>query len=156
MLKLNNPFSCATNRVVKLRFAKSAARTAVALVTMAAWFVASDHCALAAAVSPIAAPSGHEHCPGHKAPAKGNSHNDGLTCCKSLAAPAVAPAKNLVCYDAALFVVKNYFLAELIFQNEHNGVPRSEWDTGPPGADSFAESVLQRSVLAHAPPISLS
>jgi hypothetical protein len=26
-------------------------------------------------------------------------------------------------------------------------------DTGPPGATSFAELVLQRSILAHAPPI---
>jgi len=123
---------------------------------MAAWFIASDHCALAAALSPIAAPSAHEHCPGHKAPAKGNDHNNDLVCCKSLAAPAVTPLKNPVSYDAALFVLKSYFAAELIFQNDHNGVPRSEWDTGPPGADSFAESVLQRSVLAHAPPISLS
>jgi hypothetical protein len=29
-------------------------------------------------------------------------------------------------------------------------------DTGPPGERSFAELVLQRSVLAHAPPVSLS
>jgi hypothetical protein len=26
-------------------------------------------------------------------------------------------------------------------------------DTGPPGARSFAELILQRSLLAHAPPI---
>lgn len=29
-------------------------------------------------------------------------------------------------------------------------------DTGPPGENSFAELVLQRSILAHAPPGSLS
>jgi len=29
-------------------------------------------------------------------------------------------------------------------------------DTGPPGENSFVQSVLQRSILAHAPPLSLS
>ena len=31
-------------------------------------------------------------------------------------------------------------------------LPPLELDTGPPFAGSFAESVLQRSILAHAPP----
>jgi hypothetical protein len=36
----------------------------------------------------------------------------------------------------------------------HNAV--QQLGTGPPSVSSFAESVLQRSILAHAPPVFLS
>ena len=51
--------------------------------------------------------------------------------------------------------VQDWIVAELISAAETHLSPL-ELDTGPPFAGSFAESVLQRSVLAHAPPVSLS
>ena len=51
--------------------------------------------------------------------------------------------------------IQNWIVAELISTAE-TLLPPLELDTGPPFAGSFAESVLQRSILAHAPPVSLS
>ena len=47
--------------------------------------------------------------------------------------------------------IQYWIVAELIFTPETQLRPL-ELDTGPPGAGSFAETVLQRSILAHAPP----
>ncbi len=50
---------------------------------------------------------------------------------------------------------QDWVVAELISSTETQLSPL-ELDTGPPFAGSFAESVLQRSILAHAPPVLLS
>ena len=127
---------------------------AVALLTMAAWFVASDHCALAGALQQrVMASPAHEHCPGHPAPGKKGTE-EGLPCCKSLLATSVAPAKNITGYDTSVFVWQQYPSTESLLAFWHSDAPIAEIDTGPPHGDSYAES--ERSVLAHAPPISLS
>ena len=51
--------------------------------------------------------------------------------------------------------IQDWIVVELISAAETQLLPL-ELDTGPPFARSFAESVLQRSILAHAPPVSLS
>ena len=121
---------------------------------MAAWFVASDHCALAGAMQKrVTASAAHEHCPGHSAPGKKGA-DENLPCCKSLLATSVAPAKNAVGSDAKTFVWQRYPSIESLLALWHSDPPVTEIDTGPPHGDSFAES--ERSVLAHAPPLSLS
>jgi hypothetical protein len=55
-------------------------------------------------------------------------------------------------YDTSLFALQFYFVGPVISTNESRPVPVLELDTGPPFANTFAESVLQRSILAHAPP----
>ena len=47
--------------------------------------------------------------------------------------------------------IQNWIVAEVISAPATQLSPL-ELDTGPPFAGSFAESVLQRSILAHAPP----
>ncbi len=47
--------------------------------------------------------------------------------------------------------IQDWIVVELISAAETQLSPL-ELDTGPPFAGSFAESVLQRSILAHAPP----
>jgi hypothetical protein len=128
------------------------ARVVIVLVMLAAWFVASDHCALAAALMrPVAATPAQESCPGHSQPEKKDNQRE-LPCCKSLFATA-APAKISASYDANLFVLQPYFAADfqLVIGTSH--APLAELDTGPPDLRTFAESVLQRSILAHAPPV---
>jgi hypothetical protein len=127
------------------------ARVAIVLVTIAAWFVASDHCALANALThPIAALSAQEHCPSHSQPE--NKHSQGkLLCCKSLVA-TTAPTKIFAGYDTNLFVARPYLATDPLLVFAHHDAPSAELDTGPPGVRTFAESVLQRSILAHAPP----
>ena len=122
----------------------------VALVTAAAWFLAANHCAVAN-LSPK--PAEHEHCSADMPADEGQSKDcDGLNCCKSLSAPAVF-AKKLVGYDKAFFTLQDYVVGEFAFPTDQHDALIWELDTGPPPANSFAESVLQRSLLAHAPPL---
>lgn len=122
---------------------------AIALLTAAAWFLAANHCAVASLVPKT---SGHEHCAADT-PTDNEKPNDcdGLNCCKSLSAPAVF-AKKLVGYDKAFFTLQDYIVGEFAFPTDQHDALISELDTGPPSASSFVESVLQRSLLAHAPP----
>ena len=131
------------------------ARASFALLAIAAWLFAANHCVVAGLTPKAPASSAqHEQCPGHKAPTEEqkNGECDGSSCCKSLSAP-LALAKNLVGYDLAIFVKAANSPERTV------GAPRAraevilELDTGPPGSISFAESVLQRSLLAHAPPV---
>ena len=137
------------------RSLKRAANAMVALVTAVAWFLAANHCAVASMAAPLtAAPTGHEHCGGSPdAPADQENPNDcdGLNCCKSLSAPA-SFTKKLVGYDKAFYTLKDYVVSEIVFADAQHDASISELDTGPPPAHCFAESVLQRSLLAHAPP----
>ena len=54
------------------------------------------------------------------------------------------------------FSTHDYVVALISAADQLRLTPVIEWDTGPPAANSFAESVLQRSILAHAPPLFLS
>ena len=127
-----------------------------ALVAIVAWFVASNHCALAGFVPPPAADaSAHSHCHGSsEKPADDQKERecDGSKCCNSLNAPTLALAKSVVTYDGAYVSAPEFagFLRSPIAA-QHDSAS-CELDTGPPGGTSFAESVLQRSILAHAPP----
>jgi hypothetical protein len=129
--------------------------TTITLLTVLAWFLAANHCAVASLTAPLSeASSGHEHCGGSSdtpADKEEPSDCDGLNCCKSLSAPA-SFAKKLVGYDKAFFTLKDYVVSQIVFATEQHDPSISELDTGPPAAPCFAESVLQRSLLAHAPP----
>jgi hypothetical protein len=127
------------------------ARAVIATVVMAACWVAFDHCALAS----VFIHSGHslpaeERCPGHSRPEKKPSQGE-LPCCKMLVATA-APAKISAGYDTNLFAVQPYLAAEFASVFSRFDLLNAELDTGPPGRRTFAESVLQRSLRAHAPP----
>ena len=128
---------------------------AVALVSAAAWFLAANHCVVVCLTAPVAAASKpHEHCQASSGqPADKEQPNDCDTskCCKSLSAPA-SFAKKLAGYDKAFYTLKDYVVSEFVFQTDQHDASISELDTGPPPTHSFAESVLQQSLLAHAPP----
>jgi hypothetical protein len=129
-------------------FARTTTAFAVA-VTIAAWFSLSNHCALAT-VAPIAeaAPTS---CPMHSAPAKKKPATK-TPCCKDVRAVV---AKSVTTNPMALRLAgsRDYVL-QVFHVPAQVGRPLEGLDTGPPGRLSFAESVLQESMLAHAPPIS--
>ena len=131
-------------------------RATAALIAVVAWFVASNHCAVAGfGPAPAADASAHSHCHGSSdKPAEEPKERecDGSKCCNSLNAPTLALAKSAVTYDSAHVSAPDFagFL-RCFAVTQHDSVP-CELDTGPPGSTSFAESVLQRSILAHAPP----
>lgn len=153
--KLNGTYCAVSNYLVKQRPLTRLLSTTITLVTVAAWFLAANHCVVASFTVPqTAASTGHEHCGGSSdAPADKEepSDCDGLNCCKSLSAPA-SFAKKLAGYDKAFYTLRDYVVSEFVFATEQHDVSISELDTGPPRTLCFAESVLQRSLLAHAPP----
>jgi hypothetical protein len=137
------------------------ARRAMALrwttVTLAAvsWLAVSNHCALGLATVGMhqpAAVSAHDCC-ASEVPTQPRPGKDPATpCCKTLQALSVSPAKS---FEAS---VTTFVGAPLPFSALTIATPRAALvahrilDTGPPGGKTFAESVLQRSLLAHAPP----
>jgi len=129
---------------------KSGARGAIVAVAICSWFAISNHCAFAALATNTDAAS--HGCPFHSKPKEKQS--TGAQCCKILRAVAPAPAKSWARDDTKLSGADGYNSepALVIASSQTTLVPLS-LDTGPPGVRSFAELVLQRSLLAHAPPI---
>jgi hypothetical protein len=127
---------------------KSSLRGAIVLIAICSWFAISNHCIFAALAS-VDAPS--NECPFHSKPKEKPA--TGVQCCKTLRAVASVPAKDWARDDTKLSDAVTYS------GNRWLGVLYSQpafvllsFDTGPPGVRSFAELILQRSLLAHAPP----
>ena len=130
-----------------------AVRVAVSLIAILAWLAASNHCAIGATdPSHVANAPAHAHCPGHHSSHEGD-RGDEMECCKSFPPASVDAGKNLVSYDSNFFVLQLYLVSALLApESSASDLRPLELDTGPPFSFSFVESVLQRSLLAHAPP----
>lgn len=80
-----------------------------------------------------------------------------MQCCKEFPPANLGASKNPVVFDSFSFTTHLYFAAVVLATEQARAeLHPLELDTGPPFAASFAESVLQRSILANAPPFSLS
>jgi hypothetical protein len=149
-------FELIEERVVK-RTRDKLIRISIVVVTGLAWISISNHCALGALVAKTNSAVAPMRCHGNQpAPSKENSKEE-MPCCKLLRATVTSDAKIVHVASNNFLPAQKTIIAEMIFANEAqlHWTPL-ELDTGPPFADSFAESVLQRSILAHAPPIALS
>ena len=120
----------------------------VVIVTMAvAWFIAANHCALAALQSLGKQNTEHTCCHSNQ----GTTAPVPTQCCKALAAPVpqatVAPVVHLDEFQPAWIQASRVQVAAEISMVV-------AFDTGPPRRSiSFAVLVLNRSLLAHAPPV---
>lgn len=123
---------------------------AIVLLTIAAWLFISNHCVLGLNETAAAPDSESSGCPMHSAPAKEKAPAN-LPCCKDLRVVAPHSAKNITAVASQLIGVKDYAAAVPLMPPRLT-TPLLTLDTGPPHALSFAESILQRSILAHAPP----
>lgn len=132
-------------------------RLPIAVLGFAGWLAISNHCVIGAVegAGKMSMASCHETAPANQSPGKQNQKS-GVECCKVLRATLLTPASSLVGADTLAFAAHDYFVALISAADEVRLMRLIEWDTGPPGADSFAESILQRSILAHAPPVSRS
>jgi hypothetical protein len=125
-------------------------RCAAAAIAICSWIAVSNHCAFAA----VAADGGkaQTQCPFHSKPAKQKEQSSQVQCCKVLRAVVFAKTKSWVRNDAK-FCDANFPTQESAFVVYFlRTVAPLLLDTGPPGAFSFAELILQQSLLAHAPP----
>ena len=127
---------------------------AVVLTTIAAWLSISNHCAAGALVVVAKAQSAPRmHCHGSEPSPSKKSSEEQMPCCKVLRATLAGQGKTVQVTSKDFLPIQTWIIAEAISAYEaqlHR--PHLEFDTGPPFAASFAESVLQQSLLAHAPP----
>lgn len=120
-----------------------------------AWLLATNHCALGLMKPAEQAQAAHAHC--HRA--QGDSGKDApagdvLECCKAIHA-APAPAKVAVQFEATKFELQVFALIRIFSADDGAGEASGFFDHRPPRVISFAESVLQRSLLGHAPPLAV-
>ena len=135
-----------------------AIRISVVLTTIVAWLSISNHCAIGAMVAAkTQSPMAQMHCHGSQPSPSKKSNKEELPCCKVLRATLAGQGKIVQVASKDFLPISKRIVAQVIFADEAQlrRVPE-ELNTGPPFAGSFAESVLQRSLLAHAPPASLS
>jgi hypothetical protein len=131
----------------------SMARLLTVIITAFAWFLISNHCVLAELQpAPQTKASCHQPCCGNQPPAKKTTES-ATECCKTLRTTLTGAAKDFAGYETSLFALQFYFVGPVISTNDSGAVSVLELDTGPPFVRTFAESVLQRSILAHAPPL---
>ena len=130
----------------------------VVLTTVVAWFSISNHCAVGAMVAAkTQSPMAQMHCHGNQPSPQKKSSEEEMPCCKVLRATIAGQGKIVQVANKDFLPIPKWIIAQTIFADETQlrRLPQ-ELDTGPRFAGSFAESVLQRSLLAHAPPVSLS
>jgi hypothetical protein len=130
---------------------KPGMRFAVVAVAICSWFAISNHCAFAALATKT--DSVQAGCPFHSKPAKQEQPSTGVQCCKILRAVAPVATKSWTRDDAKFSEADRYYYehARITAYSQSTLAPLF-LDTGPPNARSFAELILQRSLLAHAPP----
>jgi hypothetical protein len=126
-------------------------RYAGVAIAICSWIAISNHCAFAAVASEMH--KAQTECPFHSKPAKQKEQSSQMQCCKVLRAVVFAKDKTWR-RDHAQFGTANFPIQIRCFVvcSGPVGAPLL-LDPGPPGALSFAELILQRSILAHAPPV---
>jgi hypothetical protein len=123
----------------------------VVLLSLAAWFALSNHCALGALSASTESTSEISGCPMHSAPAK-KKPSEKIPCCKDVRATV---AKSLAANPITLQLIGwRAYVPEFFLKPARLAIGIEGLDTGPPNCFSFAESVLQESMLSHAPPVS--
>jgi hypothetical protein len=125
-------------------------RWAVVGIAICSWIAVSNHCAIAAVASEM--PKTQTECPFHSKPAKQKEQSSQVQCCRILRAIVFTQSKAWA-RDDAKFSDAVFCIEECApFASSLRALVPLLLDTGPPKSRSFAELILQRSLLAHAPP----
>jgi hypothetical protein len=140
-----------SNKMAGCTTLKRASRSTTVLLSLTAWFFLSNHCALAVISSSAEASPETGGCPLHSAPAK-KKPAPKTPCCKEVRA-VVAKCIQVAGLGMRLIGSRDY-APEIFLRPSGEAIEIDGLDTGPPGRFSFAELVLQESMLAHAPPVS--
>jgi len=120
-------------------------------VMLFSWLVVTNHCALGFMQAALSAKTEHAHChastsdDGRKAPAEGMRE-----CCRVIKASLASKAE--FHFDTVQIQLYAFIILDALCAPGRDSAPAFIHDHGPPGVVSFAEAVLQRSLLSHAPP----
>lgn len=130
-------------------------RFLVVFLVAAGWFVLSNHCVLGMELEMAHANAAHVCCENGSTTSATDQPvpNGTIVCCKAVQAVAQDAAKmDNIKPNLAQLLFAVAWILELERQDESRAVLNIRGDTLPPSAISFSELVLQRSLLAHAPP----
>jgi hypothetical protein len=132
---------------------RRAGRCTTALLALAAWLVLSNHClfGLTEATADPVAPS--DECPMHAAAPAKEKPAAKIPCCKEVRALVAKSVTKTLSLAGRSFTSQEYATSAFHIPPRATAEVHA-LDTGPPGLLSFAEAVLQESMLAHAPPVS--
>ena len=145
-------------QVVKWQTPKVSA-IVIVLLSGVAWLAISNHCVLSTLIaSKTRSVAPMMHCHGSQQPGPSRKSGDEeMPCCKVLRATV---AKDLAVVPGLIKLAQPTDYPKAVEIVWLSSLPAggivNEFDTGPPFISSFAELILQRSLFAHAPPISLS
>lgn len=132
------------------RTVKASVRCVGVTIAICSWIALSNHCAFAAVATEI--DKAQTECPFHTKPAKQKEQSSQVQCCKVLRAVVLAKTKDWARDDAKFCDANLPVQAGAFVAYSSPTLAPLLLDTGPPGAFSFAELILQRSLFAHAPP----
>jgi hypothetical protein len=128
----------------------------VAVVAVLSWITGTNHCFLGLLKEPQSAAASMSHCPGHAK--ESGTARDGpsgmLACCQGLLSPnfELANAKILI-FPVLLAILLFAFDGLALPEAPRRILLSTEYDTGPPSAGFFIETVLRRSLRENAPPL---
>lgn len=130
---------------------KASIRCTGVVVAICSWIAVSNHCAFAAVAAEI--DKGQVECPFHSKPAKQKEQSSQVQCCRILRALVFAKHKTWARDDARFGAANFPIQTGVLFVCSLRTIAPLLLDTGPPlRAFSFAELILQQTLLAHAPP----
>lgn len=129
-------------------------RVSVVALLMLSWVILTNHCALGL-MRPMAETTGSSaNCCGGKTNPPHDAPVSLRSCCNVKV--TTAPAKAEVKFDASKFAFQVFAPVHVLAAHQtERGLTLPVFDHGPPRAVSFTESVLQRSLLSHAPPFAV-
>ena len=125
-------------------------RCAAVAIAICSWIAVTNHCAFAAVAAENDKPQ--TECPFHSKPAKQKGQSSQVQCCRVLRAVVFAKTKDWARDDAKFSAAVFFIEQNASFALSLRSLVPMELDTGPPKSRSFAEQILQRSLLANAPP----
>jgi len=129
---------------------RAGVRSLIAAITICSWIAVCNHCAFAAVAKEI--DKAQDECPFHSKPTKQKEQSSQVQCCKILRAVIFSKTKDWARDDAKFCDANFPVQACVLLAYSTRDVAPLLLDTGPPSAFSFAELILQQSLLAHAPP----
>lgn len=132
---------------------KGLIRCAGVLIAICAWIAVSNHCAFAAVANEMN--TRQPACPFHSNPAKQKEHSSHVECCRILRAVAFGKGKTWARDDTGVNAVDFPLATNAVVVCHARVTAPLLLDTGPPGAFSFAELILQQSLRSHAPPFAV-
>jgi hypothetical protein len=134
--------------VVKALRASTFNRLFIVAIMLLSWLVITNHCALG--LMTRGGPA-HAHCHAAKSDHGGNSPGDRMQeCCRAIKASLAGQMEfkaHVTQWELLTCVIIQWVPSPMIKPGQAIFL-----DHGPPRAVSFAEIVLQRSLLSHAPP----